>query len=170
MWHHAKVIAQLVGRQIPDGFCRVSAAKLSFWQVRPAAFKLDGFVLPTRKIDLRRHLLNVFQNRLSFANHVNESDTGQDVFGGPKGFEIAHWFGHALDRTMVVFDHIVEVFDLANDYRRVPVGIDLVNRRLAPLRRQQKSDCLAFLVHNPLKISSHASDPDVGLVHTPTGC
>ena len=78
----------------------------------------------------KRHPVAACHHELSFTNHVHEFDAGQDVSGGPKGFEVEHRFGHALDGAMVLLDDIVEVFDLAHIDRPFPVFIDRIDGRL----------------------------------------
>ena len=71
-----------------------------------------------------------FDCALAFANHVHEFDAGQDVSGGPKGFEAKHRSGHALDGAMVLLDDVVEILDLANDDAVFQPVIDVIDGRL----------------------------------------
>ena len=103
---------------------------------------------------------------------------------------------YPLDRTMILFGDVVEVFDLPDDHRRALAGIDLVDRRFVrtalvhrdffrhaglhglsekafcyrfiPACRQQKIDRLSFLIHFTIEILPDAFDLYIGLIHFPT--
>lgn len=115
-----------------------------------------------------------------------------------KRFETEHRPRDAFDRTVILLDNVVEIFDLPNRDRyfaflvqlpqRCLVGAALVHRDLArhsivpyglleeapgggciTLGRQQKVDRLALLVDCPIQILPGAVNLDVGLIHPPAG-
>jgi hypothetical protein len=90
------------------------------------SFKLDGFILPAHKIALQKtsDFLLPFDLCESCA-----SVRYRPTHFGPraKGFKIEHWFGHALDGTMILLDNIVEILDLTNFDRQFSVMIDPID-------------------------------------------
>jgi hypothetical protein len=115
-----------------------------------------------------------------------------------KRFEAQHRPRDTFDRAVILLDNVVEIFDLPNRDRyfaflvqllhRCLVGAALVHRYLvghsvvpygllekAPgggritLGSQQKVDRLALLVDCPIQVFPGAVDPDVHLIHPPTG-
>jgi hypothetical protein len=91
------------------------------------------------------------RQQLTLPDHVHEFDAGKCHRGRPEGFETQHRPQQPLDGSMVLFDDVVEVFDLTDlgarfllgivafDRRRV--GTTLVDRDLP--RRAVPFDCLA---------------------------
>jgi hypothetical protein len=53
------------------------------------------------------------RDHLAFLDHVHEFDTLQCCFGRPKGFETEHRPYNPFDRSMILLDQIVQVFDLS---------------------------------------------------------
>jgi hypothetical protein len=115
-----------------------------------------------------------------------------------KRFETEHRPRDTFDRTMILLDHVIEVFDLPNRDRDFAflvqlhqcclVGAALVHRYLvghsvvpdglleeAPgggcitLGSQQEVDRLALLVDCPIQILPGAVNPDLCLIHPPAG-
>ena len=74
------------------------------------------------KLLCKRHL--IFCCHLAFAKHVHQFDTGQHISSRAKGFIVEHRLGNVLDGTMILLDDIVEILDLTNLDRCVPVIID----------------------------------------------
>ena len=67
---------------------------------------------------------------------MHKFNPGQDVFGRVKRFEIEHRPDHAFDGAMVLFNDIVEVFDLTDLEGIIPVFVDRLNRGSVAIRRQ----------------------------------
>jgi hypothetical protein len=55
--------------------------------------------------------------QLLFLDHVYEFDPDQRVVGRCKRFESEHGTGDPFDCPMILFDDVVEIFDLADFYR-----------------------------------------------------
>lgn len=77
-----------------------------------------------------RHRIGSVDCELALADHVHELEAGKHVVGGAERFEVEHRPGHPLDGAMVLFDDVVEVFDLAHQDRHVAAGVDRIDRRL----------------------------------------
>ena len=77
-----------------------------------------------------RHGYSAFDCALAFADHVHEFDAGQDVSGGPEGFEAEHRSGHALDGAMVLLNDVVEILDLSDDDAVFQPVIDVIDGHL----------------------------------------
>ncbi len=126
----------------------------------------------------------------------HEFDAGQDRSGRLKGLKVEHGSSAVLDRSMVLLDDVVEVFDLADHDLVFQSVIEVIDRRLvgaalvhhddltqamqphgllekAPgsglvaFDCQQVIDRVAVLVHRTVQIFPDAFDLDVGFVHAP---
>ena len=65
--------------------------------------------------------------QLPFADHVHELNAAKDDACATKGFEAQHRPNDPLNRSVVLFDDVVEILALSNDDRRVlrsVVGFD----------------------------------------------
>ena len=94
-------------------------------------FRLCAFVLPRHKTAQRRHLLAACHHHLTFADHVHEFNASKNIFGCFKRLGSQRGFGDSFDGTMILFDDIVEAFDLSHhDFNALSIFDDLVNGRL----------------------------------------
>jgi hypothetical protein len=59
----------------------------------------------------KRHAF-ALQHELAFANHVHQFNAGRDRARRSKRFEAEHRPCEAFDRAVILFDNVVEVFDL----------------------------------------------------------
>lgn len=143
-----------------------------------------------------RHRIGAADCELALADHVHELDAGENGAGGAERFEVEHRPSHPLDGAVVLFDSVVEVFDLAHQDRHIAAGVDRIDRRLVgatlvhrdlvriavrshglveealrrshvALCRQQEIDGLALLVDGAVEVFPDALDLDVRLVHAP---
>ena len=65
---------------------------------------------------------------LSFRDHVQNLNAGQKDPGTAKSLEPQHGPRSSLDRPMVLFDQVIEIFGLADLDGRFTIGIDLFER------------------------------------------
>ena len=143
-----------------------------------------------------RHRIGSVDCELALADHVHEFDAGEHAVGGAERFEVEHRPSHPLDGAMVLFDDVVEVFDLVHHDRHVAAGVDRIDRRLVgaalvhrdlvrlavrshglveealccdhvALGREQEVDGLSFLIDGAVQVFPDAFDLDVGLIHAP---
>ena len=77
-----------------------------------------------------RHRIGSVDCELALADHAHEFDACEHAVGGAKLFEVEHRPGYPLDGAMVLFDDVVEVFDLVHQDRHVAAGVDRIDRRL----------------------------------------
>jgi hypothetical protein len=61
---------------------------------------------------------------------VHQLDASEHIGGSTKRLEATHWFDHAIDRTMILPDDVVEVLDLAYGDWRSDGSADLVDSGL----------------------------------------
>jgi hypothetical protein len=76
--------------------------------------------------------------QLIFPDHVHEFDAGERHCGGPEGLEPQHGSHQPLDRSMILFDDVVEVFGPGGS--QCPSHVRHCDFR-SPLRWQQFSFC-----------------------------
>ena len=127
---------------------------------------------------------------------MHELDSGGQAVGGAERFEVEHRPGYTLDGAMVLFDDVVEVFDLAHNDRHAGPGVDRIDGRLVgaalvhrdlvriavrshglveealrcgniALGREQEVDGLSLLIDGAVQVFPDAFDLDVGLIHAP---
>jgi hypothetical protein len=67
--------------------------------------------------------------QLAFPDHVHEFDAGKCRRGRTKGLEPQHRPYQPLDGSMILFDDVVEVFDLADLDACLSFGIVAFDRR-----------------------------------------
>ena len=182
-----------------------------------AARKREGFVanfaqdvmkgqLPWSVEELRGQCVEQFgrsaalvssrHDHLSFFDHVHEVDPDQSALRCIKRFEPQHRPCHALDGSMILLDHIMQIFDLTNgDGRPVLcvgafdgrfIGVAAVNRDrfgetvpadgllqeasrgvFVPVLRQQKVNGFAVFVDSTVQIFPLAFHSNIGFVHAP---
>jgi hypothetical protein len=133
---------------------------------------------------------------LPFRDHMHYLNAGQKDPGTAKSLEPQHGPRASLDRPMVLLDHVVEIFALADLDGCFAISIDrfepgeigtafvdghcfghaILGDRflkvtprcsLVPMGPKQKVNGVAVLVDGPVEISPFALDADVGLVHPP---
>ena len=143
-----------------------------------------------------RYRIGSVDCKLALAGHVHELDAGEHAVGGAERFEVEHRPGHPLDGGMVLFDDIVEVFDLAYHDLHVAAGVDRIDRRLVgaalvhrdlvrvavrshglveeairrshiAFGREQEVDGLSLLIDGAVQVFPYAFVLHVGLIHAP---
>ena len=65
-------------------------------------------------IELPRWTEFACQHQLAFPDHVHQFDPGEGHSRGPEGFEPEHRSCLSLDDSVILFDNVVEVFDLTH--------------------------------------------------------
>lgn len=65
---------------------------------------------------------------LPFGDHMHQFDAGQQDPGTAESLEPQHGPRASLDRPMILLDHVVEIFALANLDRPFTIGIDRFER------------------------------------------
>ena len=65
---------------------------------------------------------------LFFSDHAHGFDAAQNDAGTAKAPESEHRTGASLDRSMVLFDNIVQILVLANLHGRFTLGVDDLER------------------------------------------
>ena len=66
-------------------------------------------------------LVSGLKHQLPFLDHVHEFDTDQRVLGRRKRLESEHGTCHALHTSMILLHNIVEILNLADFVRTMPV-------------------------------------------------
>ena len=64
------------------------------------------------KLDGERHTF-AFQLELAFANHLHQFNAGRDRMRRSKRLDTEQWPGATFDRAVILFDNVVEVFDVS---------------------------------------------------------
>ena len=67
-------------------------------------------------------------DHLTFADHVHQFNSSQNVSSGVEGFETHYGVGDPFHRSLTVLYDVVELFVLANQDRLFSVLVDLVQR------------------------------------------
>jgi hypothetical protein len=62
------------------------------------------------KLLISRH---IFLGQLSLSNHMCCFNSCNRCLSGVKRFKSHHWFGYFFDKSMVLFDNIIQIFNLA---------------------------------------------------------
>jgi hypothetical protein len=141
-------------------------------------------------------LVSLLNHQLPFLEHVHQFDSDQGVLGCVERFEPQHRPCHPLYSTMVLLDHVIQIFHLADDDVRAvffvraldrgfigltavnrdlfgdPMAVDrflqkLERRLLIPMLGEQKINGLAGFIHRTIEIAPLPFDADVGLIHPP---
>src|SRR5450830_714809 len=128
--------------------------------------------------------------------HVHKFNAGQNISGSTKRLESKHRTCHTLDRTMVLLNNVIEIFDLPYNNAQSLVFDDLINRCfictalihgdlswlaiekhgfveeahgrcLVTLGAQQEIDGLSFFVDGAIEVFPLPVDLDLGLIHPP---
>jgi hypothetical protein len=178
------------------GFCRVGERGRFFLDEPDLGLRWTDLSRQRIKLLGERHRCGAIDRELSLANHAHELDASEHIGGDAKRLETQHWRGHALRRTMILLDDVVEVLDLAYGDRSSHSAVDLVDGGLVgatfihhdllrrailthslmkePLggghvtvRREEEVDGPTFLVDGAVEILLDALDLDVRLVHPP---
>lgn len=71
--------------------------------------------------------MSTIDRELALADHVHELDASEHISGSSKRLEAQHRPGDALDRTMVLFDDVIKIFDLAYDDRQRHTAVDIID-------------------------------------------
>ena len=127
---------------------------------------------------------------------MHEFNAGEHAVDGAERFEVEHRPGNPFDGAMVLFDDVVEVFDLAHQDLHVAASVDRIDRRHVgaalvhrdlfriavrshgvveeALRRshiafgrEQEVDGLSLLIDGAVQVFPDAFDLNVGLIHAP---
>jgi hypothetical protein len=59
---------------------------------------------------------------------MHSLDAGQQDPHAMPGFEAEHWPGHPFDRTVILFDNVIQVFAPAEIDRRLVIGVVATDR------------------------------------------
>jgi hypothetical protein len=66
---------------------------------------------------------------LALADHVHEFDAGNGCCSRSKRFKTEHWPHHSLDGTVVLFDDVIQIFDLTDFDVRLMFRVVTFERR-----------------------------------------
>jgi hypothetical protein len=159
---------------------------------------VEGLSGQGRELFGRREVLSSLLNdQLPFLEHVHELGPGQRRLCGVERFEPQPGASHPLDGSMVLFDHVLQIFHLPGDdvgavllvvaFDSGFIGLTAVDgngfgdavtadrlrkkaqRRLCiPVLREQKVNGLTVRIYRPREITLLPLDPNMGLIHPPT--
>ena len=84
--------------------------------------------------------------KLALADHMHKLYAGEHAAGRAERFKVEHRLGHTLDGVVVLFDDVVEVFDVTYHDRHVTSGVDGINSRLVGAALVHR-DLLGLAIH-----------------------
>src|SRR5450830_626921 len=128
--------------------------------------------------------------------HVHKFNAGQNISGSTKRLEPKHRTCHTLDPTMILLNHIIEIFDLPYNNAQSFVFDDLINRcfictalihgdlswqaiekhgfveeahgsSFIAFSSEKKIDGLSLFVDGTIQILPLAVNCNVGFIHSP---
>ena len=85
--------------------------------------------LPRQRIELLRWTQFTYCAHLALADHVHEFDAGNGCCRRSKRFEAEHRPHHSLDDAVVLFDDVIQIFDLTDFDVRLMLRVVTFERR-----------------------------------------
>ena len=86
-------------------------------------------ILFRQGIELLRWTQFTCDQQLALPDHVHQFDSGEGYSGGPEGFKTEHRSSLSLDGLVMLFNKVVEVFDLAHLNASLGLGVVTLDRR-----------------------------------------